>query len=540
MSSTQLSTTPFSNEDYEIGQLLAERERRQISENFNSYAANNLRIRTKNVTAGEGALEPFRLNRVQLHIHLLLQKQLEETGKIRAIILKGRQQGCSTYVEGRFYWRTTHNKGVRTFILTHEQAATDNLFEMTTRYWENDPDHPPTRAANAKELDFSALDSGYRVSTAGTRAAGRSGTIQYFHGSEVAFWPNADDHAAGVMQAIPDAVGTEVILESTANGMGNLFHLMWQDAEAGLSEYIPIFIPWFWQSEYRIEPKEGVLYELDDDEIEYRDLYDLELSQMLWRRNKIVALQDINLFQQEYPATATEAFNVSTDLSYIKASLVARARKTVADGFGPLVMGADPARYGNDRFSIAYRQGRKVRRIESKIKLDVVEGANWCKQQIDHHKPAKFFIDVGGLGAGTFDILCSWGEKYKKICVPVNFGGAPQEPDIWIKSETGKKMEKRPGPKDRRTEMWMRSRDWLEQVGGADIPDSDSLQSDAVGPHYKYDMNQRIKLESKDDMRARGIRSPDEWDAIALTFAEPVTYEVPKAKPKFPPRAPVP
>jgi hypothetical protein len=99
----------------------------------------------------------------------------------------------------------------------------------------------------------------------------------------------------------------------------------------------------------------------------------------------------------------------------------------------------------------------------------------------------------------------------------VNFGGEPQEPVEYLSDGS-----KQPGPRNRRAEMWKRSRDWLGAPGGADIPDRDSLQADACGPGYSYDMNQRLLLESKDHMRARGIRSPDEWDAVALTFAEPV------------------
>jgi hypothetical protein len=78
------------------------------------------------------------------------------------------------------------------------------------------------------------------------------------------------------------------------------------------------------------------------------------------------------------------------------------------------------------------------------------------------------------------------------------------------------------GPVNRRAEMWMKSKEWLEDVGGVQIPDSDSLQADACGPAYKYDSHTRLQLESKDQMRARGVPSPDEWDAVALTFAEPV------------------
>ena len=78
------------------------------------------------------------------------------------------------------------------------------------------------------------------------------------------------------------------------------------------------------------------------------------------------------------------------------------------------------------------------------------------------------------------------------------------------------------GPLNRRAEMWMKSKAWLEEPGGVQVPDSDSLQADACGPSYRYDALTRIVLESKEDMRRRGALSPDEWDAVALTFARPV------------------
>jgi hypothetical protein len=91
---------------------------------------------------------------------------------------------------------------------------------------------------------------------------------------------------------------------------------------------------------------------------------------------------------------------------------------------------------------------------------------------------------------------------------------------------------KEPGPRNRRAEMWSRSKDWLNDTGGADIPDLDSLQADACAPGYSYDTNQRLLLESKEHMRSRGVRSPDDWDAIALTFAEPVRERVATARPR--------
>ena len=97
---------------------------------------------------------------------------------------------------------------------------------MTERFHKNCPEpvRPHTGKSNTKELAFDLLDSGYKVGTAGTEGVGRSDTVQFFHGSEVAYWKNADQHMSGILQAVPNEPGTEIILESTANGLGGLFY----------------------------------------------------------------------------------------------------------------------------------------------------------------------------------------------------------------------------------------------------------------------------------------------------------------------------
>lgn len=490
--------------------------RRRLRDDLELYAAKCLRIRTKT-----GQVAPFRFNKAQRYIHKRLEEQRTITGKVRALILKGRQQGCSTYVGGRFYQRSTHGKGLRTFILTHEDPATQNLFEMVNRYHEHCPAlvKPSTGAANAKELNFDVLDSGYKVGTAGTKGVGRSSTLQLFHGSEVAFWPHAETHAAGVLQAIADAPGTEVILESTANGVGNFFHKKWREAETGQSDFIAVFVPWFWQDEYR-KPAPAD-FSLDDEEEQYAETYGLDDEQMAWRRAKIADLGDPILFKQEYPATAAEAFQMSGHDSFIPPALVARARKEVHKPSGPLILGFDPAWMGGDRHSMAFRQGRRLIKVVSRVKLNTMESAGWLKQVIDQDKPRRVFIDVGGVGAGVYDRMMEWGRPYSNIVVPVNFGSAPLEPPPL--DDTGRPNG---GPLNRRAEMWLKSRQWLEDPAGVQIPDSDSLQADACGPGYKYDSHTRIVLESKAEMRKRDALSPDEWDAVALTFAEPVVDEL--------------
>lgn len=483
----------------------------RLREDLPLYAERCLKIRGKS-----GEIVPLRLNRAQLFVHQRLEAQRARTGKVRALILKARQQGFSTYIGARFYHRASLNRGLRVFILTHERAATDNLFGMVERFHRLGPLSPATGAANARALYFDRLDSGYAVGTAGSKAVGRSATIQLFHGSEVAFWPNAAEHFAGVVQTVPDHPGTECILESTANGVGGEFHARWTQAVAGLSDYEAIFTPWFWSDEYRRTPPDA--FTLDPEEAGYAALHGLDLGQMAWRRAKMAELKDPVTFAQEYPATADEAFQTSGRDSFIAAADVLRARKATLAAEGPLVVGVDPKREGSDRFAIAWRQGRRLLKVEADAApIDTIRAAAKLKDIIDRDGPARVFIDVGG-GAGIFDILASWGAPYDRIVRLVNFGAKPIGPAR--RDAHGRAVA---GPKNRRAEMWSLSRDWLSDEGGADLPDLDALQADATAPGYRYDpVSQALVLEAKEEIRRRGLPSPDLWDAVALTFAEPV------------------
>ena len=105
------------------------------------------------------------------YVHNKLESLLKERGLVRVNILKGRQQGMSTYIEARFFWKVCFNFGVRAFILTHLADATRNLFEMTKRYYDNSPEFlkPHTKYNSGTTLDFDKLDSGFRVGTAGNK-----------------------------------------------------------------------------------------------------------------------------------------------------------------------------------------------------------------------------------------------------------------------------------------------------------------------------------------------------------------------------------
>lgn len=284
--------------------------RQRLKDDFPHYAKKCLRIRPK-----EGApvneLPALDLNEAQMYLHACCEKQLRESGRIRVIVLKGRQQGVSTYTEGRFYWKVSHRRGVNAYILTHEDPATTNLFNMAKTYHDNCKElvRPSTSASNAKELIFDRLSSGYKVGTAGSKGTGRSLTLQYFHGSEVAYWPNAETHMAGVLQAVADVDGTEIILESTSNGPAGVFFEMCMKAHKRESEWELVFIPWFWTKDYRKPVPQG--FELTSEEEEYKSKYKLTDEQIYWRRLKIIQLNGVHHFRREYPATVEEAFKAA-------------------------------------------------------------------------------------------------------------------------------------------------------------------------------------------------------------------------------------
>ena len=478
---------------------------------FHYYAQNNLKIKTKG-----GTIEPFILNKAQSYIHDAIEAQLAETGKVRAIILKGRQQGCSTYTQARFYWKVTQRQGVNAFILTHEDEATKNIFGIGKRYHEFSMMKPSTKATNEKKLIFDKLDSGYSVGTANNKGTGRSGTNQYFHGSEVAFWSHADEHAKGVLQTVPDLDGTEIILESTANGIGNYYHQQWQKAESGESEYIAIFVPWYWQDEYQKKLPDGFTPTIEETDLIQH--YGLTMEQIAWRRNKITELSingidGIKAFKQEYPNTASEAFQTSGEDGFISPDLVLKARKTeIQDRVGPLLVGVDPARFGSDRTAIIRRKGRAIFSKETYIKKDTMEVTGIIKKIIDTENPDGVFIDVGGLGAGVVDRLKEMG--FSNI-YPVNSGEKALDPDLYG---------------NKRAEMWGEGKKWLEDTP-CQIPDDDEIQADICGPSYRYDSKTRLFIEKKEDMKKRGLRSPDIADAMFLTFAQPIK---PKVKLKIP------
>lgn len=306
------------NKKKELVKLLEEKHKRnklkEYQKDFTSFATDNIKIITKDARRG---FIDFSFNSCQKKITELLEKQLEDTGKVRAIILKARQQGISTYCAGRVFWKTYFTPHARSVVMAHDSATSDALFNLSKNIIRNmKSSYKPNEVkSNAKEIVISSPHfkkeggekpiSSYRLYTAGSPEAGRGTTPTIAHLSEVAFWQHDEKILAGLFQGISEAPGTEVILESTANGAQGEFYRLWKGALDGENEYLPIFLPWFTTSEYYREPPEG--FERSSEEELLVEQHNLNNGQLYWRRLKIAEGGELK-FRQEYPATPDEAF----------------------------------------------------------------------------------------------------------------------------------------------------------------------------------------------------------------------------------------
>lgn len=497
--------------------------RQRMRDDFPFYAEILLKILPKS-----GGVHPFKLNRAQLYIHKALEEQKTRIGRVRALALKARQMGCSTLIAGRFFHQVNHRIGINAHIHSHAQDTTDKLFLMTHNFQlKMDPKFKQaTRAASAKELAFSKLDTSYYVGTAGAKEGGRGGTIQYFHGSEVAFWPSPEKQFGGVMQSIPtgtDADGTEIILESTANGPTGIYYEMCMDARKNKGEYMLIFTPWFWQDTYRTEPPVDWDWRQQDDYEQNRvsvEKYKLDVDQIYWMHLKRIELRWDWLFKQEYPAEIDEAFQTQGEDSLIPVEDITDAiepKDNLPWNDTDMRIGAlDPAgASGNaDRTGLGHRQGRIFEHIEYFKGKTAPELVQYTKDYIDKWKLDRLYVDTQGLGGPIYDFLRD--SQYKSVIRPCSFASSAVDVDALGNPKYFRK----------RDECWGRTKDWFADKP-VEIPNIAELRADLVAPGYRVD-NGKLKLESKREMRKRGIESPDGGDVLAMTFTDKTPKKLPK------------
>jgi hypothetical protein len=197
---------------------------------------------------------------------------------------------------------------------------------------------------------------------------------------------------------------------------------------------------------------------------------------------------------------------------FIPADVVAAARKAHVEvaSILPKIGACDVARFGDDESIIGDRQGRRGRIWKCFRGLDTVELAERCIEYIDAEKPDAFVVDGDGIGAGVFDYIKHRGYDRKTLLVEFHGGHTPTDPIKYF---------------NKRAEVWGEMRDWLQT---AQIPDDPELDTQLTSVEYGYTNKGQIQLEKKDDMKKRGLSSPDRGDMLAMTFGVKVA---PKFKP---------
>jgi len=199
-------------------------------------------------------------------------------------------------------------------------------------------------------------------------------------------------------------------------------------------------------------------------------------------------------------------FSASSEFILIPLDVAIKAskRKNLPHTYSwaPVVIGVDVARFGDDQSVIYVRQGNHTIEIKKYQNLNLMEFADYVAASIQRHNAVMTFIDVVGLGAGVVDRLVSLG--FQDRIIGANAGFSADNPRY----------------KNKRAEMWSLMKEWLEE--GGDIPDDPILISQLSSVEYKYDPTDRLLLEKKEDMKKRGLSSPDLADSLSLSFFMPV------------------
>lgn len=271
-------------------------------------------IESMQITTKDGRQTALLMNPAQEQVWHALLEQRERRLPGRFICLKARQLGISTLIEAVMLALIYRYPNRRALVAAHEWNSSDTIFAKTAFMWNNAPPEVASvrRVGNLTKRSIrfaSPHNSSMQVKTA-KGELGRSDTLAYVHGSEVAFWETPDITALAVMNTVPKTWDSLVFWESTANGPHNYFADCWNDAQRGANGFTPIFLPWKGFPEY-VFIQDNYLFDQDDKD--YKTQHDLTDEQMAWAHETRVqnCHGSHDKFKQEYPNTATEAFTYS-------------------------------------------------------------------------------------------------------------------------------------------------------------------------------------------------------------------------------------
>ena len=287
-------------------------------QDFERFAEHTLKIKDD-----AGNIIPFILNDAQKRFYRLWEETKQSGRKLWFIILKSRQLGFSTLIQGLIYQHNIYNQNQKCLTMGHKVEASNNLFDIYKRFYDNAiPEFQPALLkSNEKKISYANLGSENKIDTAAGDEIGRSDTLQVVHLTEMAFYPDPKTTLLGLMQGAKNA--QIFVIESTANGF-NEFRERWIDAEAGIGDFIPFFVGWHEFKPYQKpfasqEEKEAFAKTLgvdpiynayDGEEDHLIKEFNVTLEQLNWRRWAIFNLcnKNVEQFHQAYPSTSMESF----------------------------------------------------------------------------------------------------------------------------------------------------------------------------------------------------------------------------------------
>ena len=250
------------------------------------------------------------------------------------MILKARQIGFTTLICARYFADCLLRRNTVSVIVAHDADSAEKIFRIVQLYWERLPAWlhvmaGKPRFSNRREFFWPQINSQFYVGTAGALTFGRGQTINNLHCSEFAFWPKPEEALVALSEAVP--ADGRMVIESTANGMGNYFHRLWRAAMDQENRFTPHWYRWFDSSEYAAAPtaaeeaawaaqlvsadagqlgaRDGVAG-LSQDELRLIRGHGLSFAQIKWRREKVRDLGQ--RFRQEYPENDLDCFLAST------------------------------------------------------------------------------------------------------------------------------------------------------------------------------------------------------------------------------------
>lgn len=303
------------------------------------------------IVSANGDVVPLVPRKAQLELDAKLEAQHAAGQPMRAIVLKARKLGFSTWVQIKMLQRVTQNANHRALTVAHDSKTAAELFDIGANAYANLPDDPsvaylkPTISSQrdsgtTKQLVFGqparqlrqagdlGLNSKLYVDTAKEVQGGRGFTYHSLHLSEVAFW-DSEQKMTSLLNAVPRVHGTMVVIESTANGY-NHFQKRWDRAAKGLGAYVTVFAPWHEEPSYMLpfaseEERDRFIETIGTgpygaDEPDLVETHGCTPEQLNWRRLMIAdeCNDDVQTFHQEFPSTPEEAFVASGSTVFAK------------------------------------------------------------------------------------------------------------------------------------------------------------------------------------------------------------------------------